>query len=239
MSDQHRRSSRRSHRNGDTTERRHRRARGESSNFTLDRYLDNNDIGAATFHGEDGFYPSRTSYQDRNIHDHQSNHLDSRYASHSSIYPHNDHSTRSSRQPQHQRLTSVTHDASFGQRVNGLPDRRRHREETPPYYDDVESIAGRQGSALGGYSPGHSRPRPSLLDHDPRLLPDRERSRLDISPIGNFTSSSSHRTNTRQAAYQGRASEFLGDFDSMFGSSRQDEHHEEVPRSSYSRRSRK
>ncbi|CAG9940552.1 unnamed protein product [Clonostachys rosea f. rosea IK726] len=236
MSDQHHRSSR-SHRNGDATERRHRRARDGSSNFTLDRYLDSNDVGAATFHEEDDFYPSRTSNQDRTIHDHQFNHLNSRYVSQSSIYPYNDHSTRSSRQPQHQRLTSVAHDSSFGQRGNGQP-ARRHREETPHYYDDVDSIAGRQGSASSNYSPGHSRPRPALPDHDPRLLPDRERSRLDINPIGNFTTSASHRMIPRQAAYQGRAREFLGDFDNMFGSSQQDEHYEEIPRNSYSRRGR-
>ncbi|CAI6096555.1 unnamed protein product [Clonostachys chloroleuca] len=238
MSGQHHRSSRRSHRNGDTTEHRHHRTRDGSSNFTLDRYLDNNDVGAAAFHEEDGFYPSRTSYQDRTMHGHQFNHLDSRYASQSSIYPYNDHSTRSSRQPQHQRLTSVAHDSSFGQRSNGQLERRRHREETPRYCDDVDSIAGRQGSASSSYSLGHSRPRPALLDHDPRLLPDRERSRLDINPIGDYPTSASHRMSPRQPAYQDRARAFLGDFDNIFGSPRQNEHYEEIPRNSHSRRSR-
>ncbi|CAH0039819.1 unnamed protein product [Clonostachys solani] len=240
MSDQHHGSSRRSHRNGDSSERRHRRPRDGGSNFTLDRFLESNDFGAGTTsYGGDDFHSSRASYQDRTIHGHPPNHVDNRYAGQSSIYSYNDHPTRNFRQPQHQRVTGVAHGSSYGQRGNGQP-ARRHREETPPFFDDVDSIAGRQGSPSSIYSPGQSRPRPALFDHDRRLPSDRDTYGLDINPIGNFTTSTNLRVSPpRQEAYRHRAGEFLGDFDTMFGSSRRDEDSGEIPRSSYSRNNRR
>ncbi|VUC21376.1 unnamed protein product [Clonostachys rosea] len=230
MSDQHHRSSRRSQRNGSSSESRHHRTIDGSLSYTPSLYPQSDNLGTGISYQED-FQAPRTNYHDGTIHGYPSDLVNNRYAG-QSLYSQNEYLARDSRRPQNQHLTSAAYGSPYGQPVNGQPAPRR-REETRPYYDDFDSTAGHQGSASSGYPSGQSRPR-HVINHHESLLPSGPTgATLDIRSITSFTPSSSHSMNPRQAGhqdryretpYQHRADNFLSQFDDvMFGSSRRDD----------------